>query len=161
MHRDGNKKNKSGLFLNDISYTLTQAPRTTINYNFNMSVFATNKTALITGGASGIGLAVAQLCRKHAMKVAIVDNNAEYLAKAKETLKNDESADVETYELDVSKIEQWKDLKDKIAAKFGKIDFLMLNAGIGARGTWGDSEYFHKVCFDHLRCLNEAHSIDF
>jgi NAD(P)-dependent dehydrogenase (short-subunit alcohol dehydrogenase family) len=108
-----------------------------------VSVFAANNIALITGGASGIGLAVAQLCRKHAMKVAIADNNADYLAKAKEILTG--GNDVETYQLDVSKIEQWEDLKDKVQKKFGTIDFLMLNAGIGLKGTWGDTDYFHKV----------------
>jgi NAD(P)-dependent dehydrogenase (short-subunit alcohol dehydrogenase family) len=107
-----------------------------------VSVFTAGKTSLITGGASGIGLAVAQLCRKHGMKVAIVDNNTEYLEKAKEILG---STDVEAYKLDVSKMEQWADLKEKVQSKFGKIDLLMLNAGIGLKGTWGDSEYFHKV----------------
>ncbi|TID12893.1 NAD(P)-binding protein [Venturia nashicola] len=108
-----------------------------------VSVFAANNIALITGGASGIGLAVAQLCRKHAMKVAIADNNAHYLAKAKETLNG--GSDVETYQLDVSKIEQWKDLKGKVRQRFGPVDFLMLNAGIGLKGTWGDTDYFHKI----------------
>jgi NADP-dependent 3-hydroxy acid dehydrogenase YdfG len=107
-----------------------------------MSIFAANKSALITGGASGVGLAVAQLCRKHGMKVALVDNNTEYLAKAKETLG---SNDVETYQIDVSKIEQWKELKEKVIGKFGTVDLLMLNAGIGLKGSWGDTEYFQKV----------------
>ncbi|KAF2434312.1 NAD(P)-binding protein [Tothia fuscella] len=103
-----------------------------------ISVFAAGKTSLITGGASGVGLAVAQLCRKHGMRVSIADNNAEYLAKAKETLG---SKDVETYEIDASKLDQWASLK----AKVGKVDFLMLNAGIGLKGSWGDSDYFHKA----------------
>lgn len=108
-----------------------------------VSVFTANNIALITGGASGIGLAVAQLCRKHAMKVAIADNNAEYLAKAKEILAGGD--EVETYQLDVSEIEQWKELKDKVQKKLGTVDFLMLNAGIGLKGTWGDTDYFQKV----------------
>jgi NAD(P)-dependent dehydrogenase (short-subunit alcohol dehydrogenase family) len=107
-----------------------------------MSVFAANKTALITGGANGIGFAVAQLCRKHGMKVAIVDNNSEYLANAKETLGNE---GVKTYQIDVSKMDEWKDLKGKIDADIGAVDFFMLNAGIGLKGSWGDSEYFQRV----------------
>jgi hypothetical protein len=27
----------------------------------------------------------------------------------------------------------------------GDVDFLMLNAGVGGKGTWGDEEYFDKV----------------
>lgn len=77
------------------------------------------------------------------MRVAIADNNAEYLAKAKETLSGGD--DVETYQLDVSNMEQWKELKDKVQKRFGAVDFLMLNAGIGLKGTWGDTDYFNKV----------------
>lgn len=117
------------------------------------TVFAANKTALITGGASGIGLAVAQLCRKHSMKVAIVDVNPGWLSKAKDSLGG---SDVETYQIDVSKIDQWTDLKSKVEKRFGAVDFLMLNAGIGLKGSWGDSEYFHKVSFC---CFNNFSSL--
>lgn len=110
-----------------------------------MSVFARNNTALITGGASGVGLAVAKLCRKHGMKVAVVDVNSDNLTRAKEALASNDAEEVETYNVDVSKLDQWRDLKSKFQSKFGEPDLLMLNAGIGARGTWGDDEYFHKV----------------
>jgi len=109
------------------------------------SVFAKNNTALITGGASGVGLAVATLCRKHGMKLAIVDNNSDYLAKAKESLGEKGSDDVETYQIDVSQIDQWKSLKEKVQQKFKTVDFLMLNAGIGLKGEWEDADYFKKV----------------
>jgi len=81
------------------------------------------------------------------MRVAVVDRNKETLAKAKETL---QSSDVETYDVDVSKLEQWKGLKESVEKKFGTVDFLMLNAGIGLRGTWGDDDYFHKILDTNL-----------
>lgn len=49
-------------------------------------VFQANRTALITGGASGVGFAFAQLCQKIGMNVAIVDKSHESLEKAKEVL---------------------------------------------------------------------------
>lgn len=114
-----------------------------------MSVFRSGSTALITGGSSGIGLAVADLCLKHGMRVAIVDKNTETLALARKNLTSagNEEAIVETYEADVSKEEDWRSLKEKVQKSFGEgaPDLLMLNAGIGARGTWGDGEYFQKV----------------
>jgi len=81
------------------------------------------------------------------MRVAIVDRNTETLSKAKETLS---SADVETYEVDVSKSSEWRSLKESVLKKFGSVDLLMLNAGIGVRGTWGDEEYFAKIMETNL-----------
>jgi len=108
-------------------------------------VFRSGATALITGGASGIGLAVARRCVSHGMKVAVVDNNAENLSKAVSSLRESSKTDVESYQMDVSKLEEWRDLNDKVEEKFGGVDFLMLNAGIGLKGEWEDMEYFHKV----------------
>ena len=107
------------------------------------SVFAAGNTALITGAASGIGFAVAQLCKKHGMKLALVDINSTHLANAKKEIGAQE--DVETYDVDVSKPDQWSSLKEKVNQKFGSIDLLLLNAGVGGQGTWGNAEYFHKV----------------
>lgn len=102
-----------------------------------MSVFRPSARALITGGSSGIGLAVAEFCLKHSMKVTIADYNQETLDLAKENLKGDISCIM----ADVSNRNDWKDLRDAV----GDVDFLMLNAGTMARGTWGDEGYFDKV----------------
>ena len=107
------------------------------------SVFKAGNTALITGAASGIGLAVAKLCRSHGMKLALVDNDPQKLSKARDVFK--ESSETETYAIDVSKIDEWKDLKTKVDKSFGHVDFLMLNAGIGLKSGWEDTGYFHKV----------------
>jgi len=108
-------------------------------------VFRPSGTALITGGASGIGLAVGRRCASHGMKVVIVDVNAENLSKAVASLKESSENDVESYQVDVSKIEEWKELKGKVEKRFGGVDFLMLNAGIGLSGGWEDVNYFQKV----------------
>ena len=118
------------------------------------SVFAAGQTALITGGASGIGLAVALLCRSHGMKLALVDNNAELLAKAKQTIGSAETT--ETYELDVSQLTQWEELRGRVKSKFERVDFLMLNAGIGLKGGWGDAEYFRKVGWTLARSTEQG-----
>ena len=67
------------------------------------------------------------------MKVALVDSNNQNLAKAKSSFSNGEP--METYTMDVGKIEEWKTLKKNVESKFGGVDFLMLNAGIGLTGS--------------------------
>jgi NADP-dependent 3-hydroxy acid dehydrogenase YdfG len=104
---------------------------------YTMSVFRANSRALITGGASGIGYAVAELCLKASMKVTVVDYNQETLDYAKKNLKGD----VECVKSDVSDLRAWKSLKEKV----GDVDFLMLNAGRMVKGSWGESDYFNQV----------------
>lgn len=106
-------------------------------------VFKKGNTALITGAASGIGLAVAHLCSGHSMKLALVDINAEQLIKAKDSFDNQN--EVEIYPVDVTKLEEWKSLQAKVESKFARVDFLMLNAAIGTKSIWEDTAYFHKV----------------
>lgn len=102
-----------------------------------MSVFRANSRALITGGASGIGYAVAELCLKSSMKVTVVDYNQETLDLAQKNLKGD----VQVIKSDVSDLQAWKSLREKV----GDVDFLMLNAGRMVKGSWGDDKYFEQV----------------
>ena len=107
-------------------------------------VLTAGTTALITGAASGIGLAIAQRCAKHGMKLALVDNNKETLAVAKSTLEGD--ADAETFVADVKDLERWKQLKVEVGQRFGAVQLLVLNAGAAVQGDWEDLEHFHEVC---------------
>ncbi|KAL2042374.1 hypothetical protein N7G274_004864 [Stereocaulon virgatum] len=111
-------------------------------------VFKAGNTALITGAASGIGLAVAKLCHKHGMRLALIDRNTDALCQAHAFFKD--SSDTQTYSIDVSNIEAWRDLRAKVEMDFGQVNFLMLNAGIGLKSGWDDVEYFHAVMDTNL-----------
>lgn len=74
-------------------------------------VFASGNTAVITGGASGIGLALATKCAGYGMNVVIADNNSENLKGAKEMISKSGSGKVETAEMDVGKVEDFESLK--------------------------------------------------
>ncbi|CZS97400.1 related to 20beta-hydroxysteroid dehydrogenase [Rhynchosporium agropyri] len=107
-------------------------------------VFASGNLAVITGGASGIGLALATKCASYSMNVMIVDNNASNLMEAKKAIKGN----VETVEMDVARIEDFENLKacSKITESHnGNISLLALNAGIGLKSDWTDTAYFHKI----------------
>lgn len=85
-----------------------------------------NKRALITGGSSGIGLETARLFKKEGARVAISGQDAATLGKARQEL----GSDVYTFEADSRVVGQQKQLATKIAAVFGKLDILVVNAGI-------------------------------
>ncbi|KAK2606016.1 hypothetical protein QQS21_003533 [Conoideocrella luteorostrata] len=112
-------------------------------------VFAPGSSALITGAASGIGLAVAKLCRSRGMKVLLVDNDAEALQAAQKSIVGaagyDPGVPCLTSQADVSQVESWAGLREMATTAFGSIELLMLNAGVGARGSWGDQDYFNKI----------------
>jgi short-subunit dehydrogenase len=42
-------------------------------------------------------------------------------------------------------LSEWQALKETVSKDFGSIELLVLNAGVGLRGSWGDSDYFRKV----------------
>lgn len=105
------------------------------------SVFKPGSTALITGAASGIGLAVAKLCHDKGMKLVLADIDTEAL----EDIKHDFGKNVATYFADVSNIQDWEKLKREVEAEFGTIELLVLNAGRTKKGGFGDGDYFRDV----------------
>ena len=110
------------------------------------AVFRKSSTALITGSASGIGLAFAKVCRSHGMNLALVDSNASLLSSAAQAFSSDSSGAItESYAIDVSDLSAWRDLKPKLEQKFKTLELLHLNAGIGLKSGWEDAEYFQKV----------------
>ena len=93
--------------------------------------------AVVTGGASGIGLAAAERYCQMGLKVCIADLGRDRLAEAKSTLEPmaAKADDVLAVETDVSQVDQLRHLEATVAAKFGGVDVLMNNAGIGSSST--------------------------
>jgi NAD(P)-dependent dehydrogenase (short-subunit alcohol dehydrogenase family) len=91
-----------------------------------------NHVAVITGGASGIGLAAAMRFVKAGMKVCIADIDADHLkeAEAKLVAASGNDAKVLAANVDVSRIEQVQELEAAVQKRFGGTDILMNNAGI-------------------------------
>jgi len=84
---------------------------------------------------------MAKKCYSYGMNVAIVDNNKATLKAAEKSV----GEKILAYEMDVSKIDEWRNLKDKIESSYGRIDLLHLNAGIGLKSTWEDTSYFQRI----------------
>jgi NAD(P)-dependent dehydrogenase (short-subunit alcohol dehydrogenase family) len=86
-----------------------------------------NKTALITGGNSGIGLATARLFAAEGARVAITGRDEQTLAEAAESIRGD----VLTARLDVADLPGIEPLLAIVAERLGRLDIVFANAGIG------------------------------
>jgi meso-butanediol dehydrogenase / (S,S)-butanediol dehydrogenase / diacetyl reductase len=89
---------------------------------------ASARVAVVTGGARGIGLAIARWFLAHGQRVALLDIDVETLSRAASEL--DRPDDVLPIHCDVSSPQQVDDSITKVAAFFGRIDSLVNNAGI-------------------------------
>lgn len=88
-----------------------------------------NKVAYITGGSKGIGLGVAQSLLNKGMRVAISGRNQTALDEAVQMLGNTDA--VLSLVSDVTKYEDEVQAMKKINSKWGQLDVVLANAGVG------------------------------
>lgn len=88
-----------------------------------------NKVAIITGGDSGIGKAVAIAYAKEGAKIAIIYLNEHEDAKDTKKIIEDKGSSCLTIPGDIGDDQFCKDAVDKIIKEYGKIDILVNNAG--------------------------------
>lgn len=105
------------------------------------------KTALITGGTSGIGLATAQLMQREGARVAVTGRSPEKLARARQAL----GPDALVLESDCGKIEAIDKLVQDVGAAFGQLNVLVLNAGIASPAPL---EAVSEASFDEVVAIN-------
>ena len=93
-------------------------------------------TALVTGGASGIGRATAELLVERGARVAVLDLDPSGVGEPLLALRADVSDDASVREAVAAAV-----------TEFGGLDVLVNNAGIGARGTVEDNDdaEWHRV----------------
>lgn len=106
------------------------------------------KIALITGGAQGIGRAIAQLFAKHGAKIIVVD-----LSDKKYSNEN-YSDDCNYLKLDVSKQNSWQEISSFIKARYKSIDILINNAAISGINTFQDPENMSVKTWRHIHSIN-------
>lgn len=89
-----------------------------------------NKVAYITGGTKGIGFGIAEVLLKNGIAVAFSGRNQEDVEKAENELKKF-SQNVLGLVSDVRNLENEEKTIQNIIEKFGKLDFVIANAGLG------------------------------
>jgi NAD(P)-dependent dehydrogenase (short-subunit alcohol dehydrogenase family) len=104
--------------------------------------------AVVTGGASGIGLAAAMRFAKAGMKVCIADIGAERLKEAETKLASaaGSAANIMAATVDVSRVEDVVALESAVQKRFGSTDVLMNNAGIQPGSQmFGPAESWQRI----------------
>ena len=105
-----------------------------------------NKVAIVTGGASGIGLSIAEKLLKNNYQVIISYNSS--TDSARSLLEKYENLDI--FHVDLSNPENTQSLIDFAFSKYHKIDLLVNNAGVDLvkminDTTFDDFDYIMKV----------------
>lgn len=93
------------------------------------------KTALITGGSKGIGYGIAEALLKENFKVAITSRTQASADKAIERLSSLKTGEAIGIAADVRQHQSQKQAVDQVLKKWGKLDVLVANAGIGYFGS--------------------------
>lgn len=90
-----------------------------------------NKVAIITGGSKGIGYGIAASLLEQGMKVAITSRSKESADNAVESLKKAGKGEIIGIEADVRSLDSQKNVVEQVLQKWGKLDLMVANAGIG------------------------------
>ena len=101
----------------------------------------TGRTVLITGGAQGIGLGMARAFIRAGAQVAVADLDQDRLRVAERELADAEGAEVAAHRLDVRDRAEFARVVDAVQDRFGPVDILCNNAGVGTVTPVRDLRY--------------------
>jgi NAD(P)-dependent dehydrogenase (short-subunit alcohol dehydrogenase family) len=123
-----------------------------------------DKIALVTGGGAGIGRTIAETFAREGAHVVVVDRDGDAARETADAIvKSNGSAQAET--VDVTDTDQVKSLMQRLGDKFGRIDVLVNNAGVGERSDFRhlDDAAWDKVWGVNVdgtvRCAREAFAL--
>ena len=88
------------------------------------------QVALVTGGASGIGFACAEVLADNGARICILDRDAAKLAEAKAKLAKT-GTEVLAEEADVTSPASMREAVARVVDRFKRLDIAFINAGIG------------------------------
>ena len=119
--------------------------------NNNSSSEAGHKTAIITGGGSGIGLAIAEKFVQQNIRVVIIGRDGGKLNAAKEKL----GEWCEAVSFDMNDLPGIPNLVNELVQRFGKIDILINNAGINQKKGFTEvtDDEFQKILLTNVTAV--------
>jgi 2-dehydro-3-deoxy-L-rhamnonate dehydrogenase (NAD+) len=107
-----------------------------------------NQVAVITGAASGLGLAVAKKLSEEGVKLILLDNKTSLLTTIKDEFKNES----EIYEVDIADETVVTNCVATVVKRYGRIDILINSAGI----TGITNIKTHETSTENLRSVFEV-----
>jgi 3-oxoacyl-[acyl-carrier protein] reductase len=112
-----------------------------------------DQVAIVTGGSSGIGLAVARAALSEGMRVTIAARNKEKLSRALAELKKEAKGNdrVLAVPADVAVSSQIEAIVRETVSKWNRVDLLVNNAGVG---QWGSIEETSETDWDRIQNIN-------
>ncbi|HWM78382.1 MAG TPA: short-chain dehydrogenase/reductase [Methylomirabilota bacterium] len=120
------------------------------------------KTALITGGSKGIGLATARTMAAEGARVMICSRSADALGDAAGTIKRETGQTVETLAVDLSELAGVERTASEALTRLGRLDILVNNAGAIKGGdflTTPDDEWMRGWSLKLLGYIRMARAI--
>jgi 3-oxoacyl-[acyl-carrier protein] reductase len=99
----------------------------------------TGKVAIVTGGSRGIGLAIARALLAEGAQVTITGLDEAHLSAARRQLEGAGPGSVEALRADVRKYDDVRHAVDATVARFGGLDYLVNNAGVGVFADVADT----------------------
>jgi NAD(P)-dependent dehydrogenase (short-subunit alcohol dehydrogenase family) len=116
------------------------------------------KTAIVTGGAQGIGLACVEALAEAGAKVVIADRDAKVANMARTEMKK-KGYDVELVDMDVTDPTRVTKVANQLTSRYGQLDILVNNAGIARSETPAETvsdEHWLNVIDVNLKCYYNA-----
>lgn len=113
------------------------------------------RTALITGGASGLGYELALLLAKDGYNLVLIDIDAEKLQEVKQGIETDFAVNVQIYAKDLSVVNISEEIM--LELKGLPIDVLVNNAGFGLFGSFWETDWEREKQMLHLHVITTTH----
>ena len=95
-----------------------------------MSQLLKGKSAIVTGGAQGLGRAISMRLAQEGCNVVVADINADGINETVGEIENQFEVDKFGITADITKEDQVANLVDETVSRFGKLDIMVSNAGI-------------------------------